>query len=228
MKQKIISYIVSWILKFWNLTIRVELIIPDETNKVISENNGFILAGWHNQILSLTYHCSKYLQKKRKIKVTPLVSFSKDGEYIFETFLRFGMESVRGSSSKGGAGGLRALLKTIKEKKVPIFTPDGPRGPIYKLQPGVVQIASMTGVPILSFYSIYDRYHEFKSWDRHRLPKLFSKQTIIYSLPMYVPKGEEGLEDGMKKVEEIMLSQISELKNKYNLQNEGRKIDENK
>ncbi len=137
------------------------------------------------------------------------------------------MESVRGSRRRGGAGGLRALLKTIKEKRVPIFTPDGPRGPIYKLQPGVVQIASMTGVPILSFYSVFDRYHEFKSWDRHRFPKLFSKQTIVYSLPIYIPKGEDALEDGMKKVQEIMLLQMSELENKYSLQSEGRKINEN-
>lgn len=226
MKQKIISYIVSWILKFWNLTIRVELILPDDTDKVITENKGFILAGWHNQILSLTYHCSKYLQKKRKIKVTPLVSFSKDGEYIFETFLRFGMESVRGSSSRGGAGGLRALLKTIKENRVPIFTPDGPRGPIYKLQPGVVQIASITGVPILCFYSVYDRFHEFKSWDKHRFPKLFSKQTIIYSSPIFIPKGEDVLEEGMSRLEKIMLSQITELENKYSLQEEVGKNNE--
>lgn len=213
MKPKIIAVIVSYILKFWNLFIRVEIIIPEETEKIISENNGFILAGWHNQILSLTPHCSNYLQKKRNIKVTPLVSHSKDGEYIYETFLRFGMESVRGSSSRGGAAGLRALVKTIKENRVPIFTPDGPRGPIYKLQPGVVQIASMTGVPVLCFYSIYNRYYEFKSWDRHRFPKFFSKQIIIYSKPIYIPKldGEESLEINRKILEDIMISQKDEL-----------------
>lgn len=191
--------------------------IPEETERVIVENNRFILAGWHNQILSLTPHCSNFLQKKRKIKVTPLVSHSKDGEYIYETFLKFGMESVRGSSSKGGAAGLRALLKTIKENRVPIFTPDGPRGPIYKVQPGVVQIAAMTGVPILCFYSIYDRYYEFKSWDKHRFPKMFSRQIIIYSKPIYIPKldGDEDLESYRKMLEDTMLSQIRELENKF-------------
>ena len=215
MKPKIISFIVSIILKFWNYFIRVEMHIPEDTNRVIESNNGFILAGWHNQILSLTYHCSKYLQKKRNIKVTPLVSYSKDGEYIYETFLRFGMESVRGSSSRGGAGGLRALVKTIKEKRVPIFTPDGPRGPIYKLQPGVVQIASMMNVPIICFNSIYDRYHEFKSWDRHRFPKFLSRQTIIYSSPIYIKDSDSDLEKNMKIVEEVMLSQVKELEYKY-------------
>ncbi len=219
MKPKIISYIVSWIMKFWNLFIRVELILPEATDKVIQENKGFILAGWHNQILSLTYHCSKYLQKKRGIHVTPLVSHSKDGEYIYETFLRFQMISVRGSSSRGGANGFRALIKSIKNVNVPIFTPDGPRGPKYKLQPGVVQIAAMTGLPILCFYSIYNRYHEFKSWDRHRFPKLFSKQIILYSEPIYIPKGEENLESSIKLVEEIMLSQVEELDKKFSKQN---------
>jgi lysophospholipid acyltransferase (LPLAT)-like uncharacterized protein len=219
MKPKIISYIVSWIMKFWNLFIRVELILPEATDKVIKENKGFILAGWHNQILSLTYHCSYYLQKKRGIRVTPLVSHSKDGEYIYETFLRFQMYSVRGSSSKGGAKGFRGLIKSIKNTNVPIFTPDGPRGPKYKMQPGVVQIAAITGLPILCFYSVYNRFHEFKSWDRHRFPKLFSKQIILYSEPIFVPKGEENLESSIKLVEGIMLSQVEELDNKFSKQN---------
>jgi hypothetical protein len=215
MKSKIISFIVSWILKFWNLFIRVELIIPEDTNKVIEDNKGFILAAWHNQILSLTYHSSKYLQKKRGIKLAPLVSHSKDGEYIYETFLRFGMHSVRGSSSRGGANAFRALIKRIKNYNAPIISPDGPRGPKYKLQAGVVQIAAMTGVPIICFSSIYNRYHEFKSWDRHRFPKFFSKQIILYSNPIYIPKGEENLAESIRSVEEIMLSQIKELENKF-------------
>lgn len=206
-------------MKFWNLFIKVEIILPEATDKVIQENKGFILAGWHNQILSLTYHCSNYLQKKRGIRVTPLVSHSKDGEYIYETFLRFQMHSVRGSSSRGGANGFRALIKSIKNSNVPIFTPDGPRGPKYKLQPGVVQIAAMTGLPILCFYSVYNRYHEFKSWDRHRFPKLFSKQIIVYSEPIYIPKGEENLESSIKLVEEIMLTQVEELDKKFIKQN---------
>jgi lysophospholipid acyltransferase (LPLAT)-like uncharacterized protein len=215
MKPKIISHIVSFLLRFWNWTIRIqEIDIPPETENLLKQEGGFVLAGWHNQILSLTYHCSVYLQKKRKIKVTPLVSFSKDGEYIYETFLRFGMVSVRGSSSKGGAGGFRALLKTIKDRNVPIFTPDGPRGPIYKVQPGVVQIAQITGVPIVCFNSTYDRFHEFKSWDRHRFPKLFARQWITYSKPIFIPKENQENKDFVQELEAIMLEQVHSLETK--------------
>ncbi|MCX7999693.1 MAG: lysophospholipid acyltransferase family protein, partial [Leptospiraceae bacterium] len=145
-----------------------------------------------------------------KLKVTPLVSHSKDGEYIYETFLRFGMESVRGSSSRGGAAGFRALLKTLKEGRVPIFTPDGPRGPLYKLQEGVVQIAQITGLPVVYFNSIYDRYYEFKSWDKHRFPKLFAKQWILYSEPFYVSK-DANLEEKILELENLMLEQVQKL-----------------
>ncbi len=208
-KPVIVSHIVNIILRFWYTFIRLkELRIPPETEELLQTKGGFILAGWHNQILSLALHCSKYLQKKRGLKVTPLVSLSKDGEYIYETFMRIGMESVRGSSSRGGASGFRALLKTLKERRVPIFTPDGPRGPLYKLQEGVVQIASMTGQPIVAFYSLFDRYYEAKSWDRHRFPKFFARQKIIYSKPFYVPKGIENFEEERARLEKIMLDQM--------------------
>lgn len=208
MKPKIISWIASLIIRLFNWTVRVQTIeIPPATNQLMEKGGWFILALWHNQILSVTYHGSVYLQKKRKLKLTPLVSHSKDGEYIYETFLRFGMESVRGSSSKGGVSGFRALLKTLKDGRVPVFTPDGPRGPLYKLQEGVVHIAQLTELPIVYFHSIYDRYYEFKSWDKHRFPKLFAKQWIVYSEPYYVPK-DANLEEKCIELEQLMLEQV--------------------
>lgn len=210
MKDIILSYIAKFIIEVWFLFIRAKYQIPEETEKLIQQGNGFILAGWHNQILSLTYHVSKFLQKKRKLKTTPLVSLSKDGELIYQTFLRFQMESVRGSTSRGAVAGLKSLLKMLKDKRVPIFTPDGPRGPRYKLQSGVVQTAQMTGLPIVTFYSAFDRFHEFKSWDRHRFPKFFAKQQISYSTPYYVPKGAD-IEEEAAKLEQLMLEQVNQV-----------------
>ena len=141
MKFIIVSHIVKIILSFWFLFIRKqEYYIPEATEKYLNQKNVFIFAGWHNQILSLTRHVAYYLQRDRHILLTPLVSLSKDGEFIYQTFLRFKMLSVRGSTSKGGSTALRQILKAIKEGRVPIFTPDGPRGPAYKVQSGVIQM----------------------------------------------------------------------------------------
>jgi lysophospholipid acyltransferase (LPLAT)-like uncharacterized protein len=207
MKDILLSYIAKVIIEVWFLFLRVKVVIPPETEALIKNKQGFILAGWHNQILSLTYHVSKYLQKKRKLKTTPLVSLSKDGEIIYQTFLRFQMESVRGSTSRGAVGGLKSLLKALKEGRVPIFTPDGPRGPKYKLQPGVIQTAAMTSLPIVHFYSSLDQFYEFKSWDRHRFPKLFSRQIIEYSSPIYIPK-DANIDAEVARVEQSMLEQV--------------------
>ncbi|MBP9165175.1 MAG: DUF374 domain-containing protein, partial [Leptospiraceae bacterium] len=169
MKYIVVSHIVKIILSFWFLFIRKQkYFVPEETEKYLKQKNGFIFAGWHNQILSLTRHVAHYLQRDRHILLTPLVSLSKDGEFIYQTFLRFKMESVRGSTSRGGSTALRQILKAIKEGRVPIFTPDGPRGPALKVQTGVIQMASLTRLPIITFYSKFDEYYEFKSWDRQR------------------------------------------------------------
>lgn len=218
MKDKLLSYLASFIMRFWFLSIRKTVEIPPETEKLIAEHGGFILAGWHNQIMSLTTHVSSYLQKKRKVYTTPLVSLSKDGELIYQTFLRFQMESVRGSTSRGGAAGFRALLKAIKQGKVPIFTPDGPRGPLYKVQEGVVQSAALTGLPIVTFYSVFDKYYQFKSWDKHRFPKFMARQWIVYSKPIHIPKGSKDVGDYVEQLEKVMWQQMQDLDEKIKQQ----------
>jgi lysophospholipid acyltransferase (LPLAT)-like uncharacterized protein len=212
MKYKVISYIVYFIIRVWFLFLRkVKYIIPEPTKILLENKKGFIFAGWHCNILSMTKHVSHYLQDEKKINLTPLVSFSKDGEFIYETFLRFNMQSVRGSSSKGGSTAFRQLVAAMKKGNVPIFTPDGPRGPIFKLQPGVIQIASLTQLPIVSFCSTFDRFYEFKSWDKHKFPKFFAKQWIIYSEPFYVPAGITDFTEYVLQLENIMNEQIKTL-----------------
>lgn len=212
MKYIIVSYIAKFLLSIWFLFIRKqEYFVPESTEKFLKQRNGFIFAGWHNQILSLTRHVAYYLQRDRDIILTPLVSLSKDGEFIYQTFLRFKMESVRGSTSKGGSAALRQLLKAIKDGRVPIFTPDGPRGPRYKVQSGVIQIASLTKLPIITFYSRFDEYYEFKSWDRQRFPKFFAKEWVDYSEPFYIPEKIENYDDYALELEKRMLEQVERL-----------------
>lgn len=189
MKLFLTSALIKTILSFWFFFIRKKIVLPPETESLIASRGGFILAGFHNQILALTVHVSRYLQKNRGLKVTPLVSLSKDGDLTYQTFLRFNMESVRGSTSKGGAAGLRAVLKAVKDGRCPIFTPDGPRGPVYVVQPGVTQAAAMMGVPIVAFHSAFDRVYEFpRSWDKHVFPRFFARQTILYSKPLIIER----------------------------------------
>ena len=121
------------------------------------------------------------------------------------------MQSVRGSTSKGGSTALRQILKAIKDGRVPIFTPDGPRGPAFNVQTGVIQMASLTKLPIITFYSKFDEYYEFKSWDRQRFPKFFAREWVDYSEPFFVPEKIENYDEYALELEKRMLEQVERL-----------------
>jgi len=83
---------------------------------------------------------------------------------------------------------LLAMIKEIKAGKNGAITPDGPRGPRYVLQDGIITIAQKTGVPLVPFHVEATRQWIFeKSWDRHKLPKPFSKLVISVGNPFSVP-----------------------------------------
>jgi len=215
LKLTLTSWLIRIALGTWFLFIRKRIVLPEQTEALIAAHGSFILAGWHNQILALTVHVSKYLQKKRGLKVTPLVSLSKDGDLTYQTFLRFNMHSVRGSTSKGGAAGMRAVLKAVKEGCIPIFTPDGPRGPVYEVQPGVTQAAAFMKVPIVAFHSAFDRVHEFpRSWDKHVFPRIFARQTIVYSEPQFISKTEDA-EAARARLQTIMRELVLKAEGTY-------------
>ncbi|MDZ4724714.1 MAG: lysophospholipid acyltransferase family protein [Leptospira sp.] len=206
-KYIILSYIVHLIVVVWYFFVRKkDLIIPEASKKIIDGGGGFIIAVYHETTLSLYRHATQYLQKKKKAQMVALVSQSKDGEIIHQTFARSNLPSVRGSSTRGGTGAFRAILKEMKQRHVPIFTVDGPKGPRHEVKPGVIATASITGAPILYLDSRYDRHYQFKSWDKHFFPKFGAKLYIQYGEPFLVPKGlsESEIEVWAKKLEEKM------------------------
>lgn len=141
-----------------------------------------ILALWHNRILAMPYITPKLL-KNREICV--LTSASKDGA-ILETAVRlFGVTAVRGSSSRRGAAALVALRRKLRDGATVAITPDGPKGPRYKVQPGVVKLAQTSGAPIVVMSVNFSSCWRLKSWDSFCVPKPFSQVLL---------KLEEGLE----------------------------------
>ena len=86
------------------------------------EGTPMIYAGWHGRILLLPY-----LYGWRRAHV--LASRSNDGELVSRFVRSFGLETVRGSSSRGGAEALRLLAHSLGQGHDAVVVPDGPRGP---------------------------------------------------------------------------------------------------
>jgi len=141
----------------------------------------FILAFWHRHLLLMPY-----AYRGRRISV--LVSQSRDGELIARTVARLGIDSSRGSSSRGGVAGMRTILRKGAEGYDLAFTPDGPRGPAGEVQPGVVLAAAATGFPIQPVAIAATWAKRLRSWDRFLVPLPFSTVHFAYGEPLMVER----------------------------------------
>lgn len=123
-------------------TMRLDTRGHEAVDALYHEGRHIILAFWHAQQLMIPFgyrgHGSHVL-----------ISQHGDGEIIARIIARFGHEAVRGSSTRGGAGALRALIKLGRAGKDLVVTPDGPRGPRHIAKLGVIQLAKATGLPII-------------------------------------------------------------------------------
>jgi len=162
-------------------TTRVES-VGFEKIKGIAESKKVIAVCWHSRILLVSY-----LYKGWNASI--LVSGSKDGEIIARILEKQGHEPIRGSSTRGGLRALSRLIKGLKENTKPaVIIPDGPQGPRFIVQPGVIALAKKTGSPILPISYSAKKIKVFNSWDRFILPLPFTTCRIIYGNPVYVPQ----------------------------------------
>jgi len=97
------------------------------------------------------------------------------------------METARGSTSKKGGIAVRELLRRIEAGSDAAFTPDGPRGPRYRVKPGVIQAAQLSGAAIVPVTYHLGWKKELRSWDRFQVPLPFSTCRLVWGKPLHVP-----------------------------------------
>jgi lysophospholipid acyltransferase (LPLAT)-like uncharacterized protein len=137
-----------------------------------------VYAFWHRSLLACAH-------RFRGLDVAILISQSFDGELIARTVELLGFKAIRGSSSRGGAAGLRQMERAYQTGHRCAFTADGPRGPAFVAKPGTAQLARMVGAWVGAFYVLPERAWELRSWDRFLIPKPFSRVFITW--PAHVP-----------------------------------------
>lgn len=185
--QKLTSWLIVGLAKILMGTWRVEW--DDRSGLFDGENGPLIFCTWHNRLaLSMKiYH--GYVRRKRPAKgLAALISASKDGGLLADVLEKFDVQPVRGSSSRRGA---QALLEATSwtEKGFHIaITPDGPRGPCYKVQDGIIALAQVTGLPIVPTSVQVSGKICTKSWDRFQIPLPFAKCKVVLSKPISVPR----------------------------------------
>jgi lysophospholipid acyltransferase (LPLAT)-like uncharacterized protein len=145
------------------------------------EQGGALICMWHGRML-----LGVPLFHRDGFHV--LVSRSGDGDLSEELLTAFGYGVLRGSSSKGGARALRAMLTLLRAGKAVVVTPDGPRGPRHSMNAGLAWMARATGYPIFPLGLVADRAWRTRSWDRFTVPKPGARVAAAFGEPVHVAR----------------------------------------
>ena len=177
--------VVAWLIRALGSTLRFE--VEDRAGAFAPGRPGWIWAFWHNRMFVIPYIHDRWFAH---IPGAILSSPSGDGQIIADACAEFGFEAARGSSSKPqkGLGALILLAEKVKEGRDVGITPDGPRGPCYELQPGLLKLAQLTGGAIVPVRVEYSRALRFKTWDAFLLPLPFSRVKVIFEPLVTVPR----------------------------------------
>ena len=124
----------------------------------------------------------------RRLGVRVMISASRDGERIARITQQLGYVPVRGSTSKGSLAATRRLVASLRAGELTAITPDGPRGPRRRAQPGVVAVARLSGRPIVAIGIGVARCWRLRSWDRFAIPMPFARVCYAYGDPIWVPR----------------------------------------
>ncbi|NLY75528.1 MAG: lysophospholipid acyltransferase family protein [Firmicutes bacterium] len=183
--------LVNWLCK----SLRFKVVGREQLEQ-FQGKTGFILNTWHGQQLVGYYFyrgCGYYI----------LASRHRDGDYVSNILRRFGWKIVRGSSYQGAVSGLLGLLRGIRQGNGVVLTPDGPRGPIYHIEPGGIFLAQKSGAPLIPVAFVFDRKWVMKkTWDQYVIPKPFARCVAYFGEPLFVT---EKLTDERLEVEKERL-----------------------
>jgi len=177
-RRHILPIIVFIFYRTLSWTWRVRVIEPDSLKKSLEHNEGVVLAHWHGDELAL-------LSVVKRYRIATIASQSKDGELMAKVLQWLGAKTSRGSSTRGGVQALKGLLRLVKDGGNCSFAVDGPKGPIYKVKPGVFELSRMIRGSVYAAGVATNRAIHFpKSWNKTYLPKPFAKVIIYWSGPM--------------------------------------------
>jgi len=148
-----------------------------------------IFAIWHNRLaLALILYQRYVARRDRSRRLVALVSASRDGGLLARILEMFGVQPVRGSSSRRGAQALREMVSWGERGHDLAITPDGPRGPRYVVQEGVISTAQLTGLPIVPVAYRLNWKICAKSWDGFQVPLPFTRCDVITGPALRVPR----------------------------------------
>jgi lysophospholipid acyltransferase (LPLAT)-like uncharacterized protein len=196
---RVLALLLAIIVRFWMGSLRGRVHDPEGVvPPPLDGDRRFIYAFWHEYLL---LPLSRFGQGNVHI----LISRHADGQLIAETAGHLLFSTIRGSTTRGGVKALRQMQEAARRGHLAI-TPDGPKGPRRKVQPGIIWTAAATGLPIVPVGMAGASGKRMRSWDRFFLPWPNSAVAAVLGPAIHVPPDlkREQLEEYRKRVEDAM------------------------
>ena len=175
-------------------------------DEYINGDFSYFITFWHGRSFSDMF---LVLDKKLQKQVSVLISLHRDGRIMASAMKGLGIETINGSSKRGGAVAALEMIRTLnKPANIVALSPDG-RKPGYKMTEGLIHLARKSQKPIvLSAFSV--RYGKIlKTWDKYLFPFLFNKGIVLFSEPIYIPKDLD--RDGIENWRQILEDRLIDL-----------------
>ena len=214
LRTKLAYSVICWVgakyIKFVSFTNSWSFINKKYVENLWKKNEAFILCFWHGRLLMMPLSWNK----EKKINV--LISTHSDGQLLSKTVKHFNIETITGSSSKGGSEAIRNIIKSLKSGISIGMTPDGPRGPRMKVNSAIIKIASLTGHKIVPLsYSVKKKFF-LNSWDKFLIALPFNKGCFIWGKPIKIKKNISTNEDlKLSKILENNLLKLTKKADRY-------------
>ena len=175
--KRLVSVLAAFLIRLIRRTVRLRTHGREVVELFAEQGTRYIHVFWHAHLLMMVY---SYVGPR----LVFMISRHRDGELIARTVARFGYVAARGSSTRGGLAAWREMLREMKRGSDIGFTPDGPRGPARRVQPGCILAAQRSGTPIVPVAVGATRCWRLKTWDRFVVPKPASRVLMAYGEPL--------------------------------------------
>jgi lysophospholipid acyltransferase (LPLAT)-like uncharacterized protein len=204
-KSSVIGTLAGWSMKLLSGTLRME--VRDDCGLGNPDSNipPAIYVLWHNRFFCVPPAWNRLCHGKRR--TVALTSASRDGDMVARAMAVFGLGSIRGSSSRRAVAALVGLKRALQDGNDVCLTPDGPRGPRYKVQPGFIKLAQSTGAPVIPIHLRFSSAWRLKTWDRFVIPKPFSRVVVTFAHRINVPRDldDEGFNRELARIEKLLV-----------------------
>src|SRR5215472_9616315 len=202
--RHLLCWVIQLYIRFVYRTNRWTVEGGDIPRRLRDQERSFILAFWHGRLLMIP------MAWQRLAPMHMLISSHRDGRIIADAVTYFGVNSIAGSTRRGGSAALRTMLKQLAAGDCVGITPDGPRGPAMQASVGIVNAARLARVPIVPVTYATSHRRVLRTWDRFHLALPFGRGVFLFGEPIEIVEelDETGIENVRRRLEMRMVEMV--------------------